>query len=717
MIRSGSISLEVSNLGPLRVNREAGMIEGVSVVTAGPALGHGFEVDDEMLRQVAVAVNATPQGLRVRITHPSSGGFFDAPEDPLPCLVGRLRNARVEGDRVRADVVIGRYAEHSPRGNMREFLLGLAEEDPEALGLSIVFVPAAFDAPLVTNGLPRGRVKTVEAVDFVGEPAANPAGLLSRKEVQMVANRKKLADGAVPDLSPEAGEEREAFVERFGNDPDMQAKYPDAAAKAAQAGAIFDAHEKAVAGETPSGPDPTPTPTAMPTATAMPGAMSAQQAVAAVTLERRRVGAIYKLQAERGLPKEWADGMVSRCVPLATVEELVKMSDQMIPVRVGADKNLSSLAPAMTDAILLRAGRKIEKPHERAVMFSSLSLVDIYRHWLSAHGVVEAFELSRIRIVDLMSPRKLRRAYQLAQSTSDFDEILRDAINKSLRQAYLDAPTTWNIWARRNTAPDFKTIYRPALSESPNLVARTEGAEFKYVTLGEGAETYALVEYAGGLLLTRRAIINDDLAAFDRIPTLQANAAARLEDDTAYAILTANANMADGGALFNTTAVSTTGGHANLVATGGTTGGAPTVITMSATEKLMMKQKGPKSAARLELRARYMLVPTSIYRVSQQVVASVVDPAKSNAAMNPFANEGLTIVPSARLDDSDSAAWYFLADTNLIDTVEVCFLQDEQQPVLEQETDFDTDDVKFKVRHTVAAAALDFRGMVKNPGA
>ena len=710
------IVLSVANAGPLRVNREAGVLEGVSVLTAGPALGHGFEVDATMLQQVANGVNAAPKGLRVRVTHPSSGGFFETPDDPLPSLVGRVRAARVDGDRVRADVTLGRYAAHSPRGNMREFLLGLAEEDPEALGLSIVFEPAEFDVPLATNGLPRGRVKTVEAVDFVGEPAANPAGLLSRKDTPM-AGKRKLADGAVPDLSPEAGEEREAFVERFGNDPDMQAKYPDAAAKAAQAGAIFDAHEKAVAGETPSGPDPTPTPTPMPEP-APAGAMGAKNAAAAVALERARIRAIYALAADRGLPREWADGLVSRGVVLAQMKELSNMADSMkpVPFGVGEDKALASLSPAICDAILMRAGRKVEKPHERATKFVGLSVVDMYRHWLKAHGVEDAFELSRVKVVELLSPRQLRRSYALAQSTSDFDNILADAMNKSLRQAYLDAPTTWGIWARRNTAPDFKTIHRPALSESPNLVARTEGGEFKYVTLSEDGPSYALVEYAGGIRLTRRAILNDDLSAFDRIPTLQANACARLEDDTAYAIITANANMADGGALFNVTAVSTSGGHANLVASGGTTGGAPTVVTMAATEKLLMKQKGLGGSARLELRAKYMLVPTSIYRVAQQVVVSLVDPAKSNSAVNPFASEGLVIVPSARLDDDSATAWYFLADTNLIDTVEVCFLQDEQQPVLEQQTDFDTDDAKFKVRHTVAAAALDFRGMVKNPG-
>jgi hypothetical protein len=52
-----------------------------------------------------------------------------------------------------------------------------------------------------------------------------------------------------------------------------------------------------------------------------------------------------------------------------------------------------------------------------------------------------------------------------------------------------------------------------------------------------------------------------------------------------------------------------------------------------------------------------------------------------------------------------------------IDTIEVCFLADEPEPVAKQETDFDTEDVKFAIRHTVAAKAIDFRGMTKQAGA
>jgi len=745
----------------LVVDATAGTIRNVSILTRGPTIGHGFEVDDVMLRQVADLIAAKPNGVVCHLAH-SQGGLFSPGEDGIATLLGRVKNARVEVDRVRGDVHFGEYAAISPKGNLRKYLLTLAAEDPEALGLSLVFKPAEFHERFQSNNqsrLPAGRVADVRAVDFVGDPGANPGGLLSTggssegdakmnaklrafletiglkqgaSEAEAIRYWHSLAginrqranalqegngvvsptDGTivpdvtiVPDLTPTADEAEEAFVQRFVDDPAMQQKYPDGAARVEKAKEIF-AAAKAPAEEPPA-PPPEPAPAPEP-------AMSAQTVTQALAADRSRRSAIMSMATARGLEVAWAQGLCDRGVSLAHATELATLAQTMQPVSmsrvaVGADRNLSTLSDGIRDAIRLRAGATVETPHDRSPEFRGLSIVDMYRHFLSNHGMATAFNLSRTRVVELLSPRRLRREYPtiaLAMSTSDFDNILRDAINKTLQQAYLDAPTTWNIWARRATNSDFKTIYRTKLSESPDLVERKEGGEVKYVNLTDAQETYALVEYTGGLILTRKAIINDDLDAFNRIPVLHANAAARKEDDVAYAIITANAAMADGVVLFHAD-------HANLIAAGGA---APSVTTLAATEKLLMKQKGPKGVARLNLRARYVLVPTSIYRVTQQLISSVQDPAKNNEAMNPFAQEGLVVVPSARLDDDSALVWYLVADYNRIDTIEVCFLDDEPAPVLQQETDFDTDDEKFKVRHVVAAKAIDHRGMAKNPG-
>jgi hypothetical protein len=205
----------------------------------------------------------------------------------------------------------------------------------------------------------------------------------------------------------------------------------------------------------------------------------------------------------------------------------------------------------------------------------------------------------------------------------------------------------------------------------------------------------------------------------------QGQAAARLEDDTAYYIPIKNAALADTGALFNVTAVTTAGGHANRVA-----GGAPTVAFVSATEKLMMLQRGPKNQAILNITPKFWLGPVALKTTAEQFFASRVDPSKSNETPNPY-NGSITPISNARFDlgylnddgTTDVAGsaliWFLFADyrDGNIDTIEVCFLADEPEPVLKQETDFDTDDQKYAIRHVVAAKALDFRGVAMNNGA
>ena len=49
--------------------------------------------------------------------------------------------------------------------------------------------------------------------------------------------------------------------------------------------------------------------------------------------------------------------------------------------------------------------------------------------------------------------------------------------------------------------------------------------------------------------------------------------------------------------------------------------------------------------------------------------------------------------------------------------MEIAFLESQEGPLLRQEVSFNTDDIRFSIRHIVAAHAIDWRAFVKNPGA
>lgn len=720
--------------GSLRVDREAGTIKGASIITRGPALGHGFQVDDVMLQQVAEQINAKKNGIKVRLNH--DFGEMVWADEGIAKLVGRATDAAVEGDRVRATLQFGAYAKSSPRGDLWSYLFDLAEDEAmrEQVGLSISYEPDDYEE--ITDpetGLmlpPAGRVKELLSVDFTDDPGANPTGMLrasylSAREAEMNPALMKYLESI--GLKADANEEEaRTFLSGLKGDQKVVA---DALSAAPQAG---DPKPAGNVPPAPAGDGDAPKP--------HPDGLAAQRAAeAAIQAERTRVRELHGLAETCNLGAGWAQERVLNGTSVADARQqaLKQLASDRKPlpigaIRVGMDRNRDTLDAAITDAILLRAGVRLyeedpdsrrivlnaerrpeaREPHERSREFRALSLVEIGRAWLQAIGIPDAQSLSRTRVAELvLSRNRLRQRYgvvALAQGTSDFSYLLEDAMGKSLRAAYVEAPSTWSAWARRATAPDFKQIKRVSLGEAGDLVARAEGGEITYVTLAEGREVYALVEYAGGIKLTRQALINDDLDAFSRVPQLQANSARRKEDDVCYAVLTANATMADGTALFAS-------GHANLG-----TAGVPSSTTIGEARHLMRIQTGPGGAI-LNLVPVFLIAPSYLETTVINLLApEYVLTASGTSQQNQWAGKIAPVI-EPRLDatvdaDTDKNSWYMAAANNQCDTIEVAFLEDEQEPQLKQETEFDTGDRKYAVTHVVAAKAIDHRGLFKNVG-
>ncbi|HUX17008.1 MAG TPA: hypothetical protein VMW52_11090 [Phycisphaerae bacterium] len=731
--------------GPgVQVDVEHGIIRNVAIVSPGPvvpARGPVCEIDQVFCQQVVDAINAAPQGVRSRLTHADlQGGPASDGVDTITCLVGRVRNARLIDGQVRADIHIGEYARSSPLGDMRSYLLGLAAEDPSAIGVSLFYRMAELVNRL--GATPLARLKELKFVDFVGEPAANPAGLLSAGDPAAQPAQKQ-PEGAVPPAG-RAGSTAPALLEGSAMNPQLREYLvsiglpPEATeAEALEFMRQLPADQKARADELwvmDYSPPPTPvpatseTPPAAQSAPKPPNAANttagtppgdsvedraARSAVAALQAENKRRSDIAALASAKGVDSAWAQRCMDENMTVAQVQKLVDLATSMRPVpgiSVGQDRGQASLSDGIRDAVLLRAGRPVETPNDRSREFLGRSLLEIGRMFLSAWHV-DTVGMSRLQVAGLLLSRN-RLAQRIGTvaftlATADFPLILADALGKTLRQGYELTPVTWSNWARRGTAPDFKQIKRLQLSEAPVLLAKAEGAEYKYGALGESREVYVLVTYGRGVMLTREMLINDDLDAFSRIVPSMGAQARRLEDDVCYAVLTANAAMSDSVALFHAT-------HSNLQVAA-----AISVTSMGVVRAAMRKQTGiavtdPSDGVSrspiLNLAVRHLIVPAALETLAEQFVSSVVDPAKTNATPNPFANK-LAITAEPRLDTTSASVWYCAADSALIDTVEVCFLEGESEPVLEEEDDFNTDSRKYKVRHNVVAKAIDWRGL------
>ncbi|CAN7365577.1 Clp protease ClpP [Acidovorax sp. LjRoot118] len=361
--------------------------------------------------------------------------------------------------------------------------------------------------------------------------------------------------------------------------------------------------------------------------------------------------------------------------------------DHVVTVEDEGDK----LRTATTNAMLARAG--LIKA-DGANPFRGYTLSELARASLARAGVRS----------DGMDKRTFVGA-AFTHSTSDFPGLLANVANKALLTGYQEAEETFQLWTRAGNLPDFKPGSRVDLNMFPSLRKVAEGAEYKYATIGERGATVMLATYGELFSITRQAIINDDLDAFTRVPRMMGRAAIRTIGDLVYAILTANPNMPDGVALFHAT-------HGNLL-----TGAAPSTASIDAMQSAMALQK--QGASVLNIGMQYAIVPRALKGVANVVRASEfeVGAATRNNTTPNSVRDTFEVISDARLDAASTTAWYGAGNPAMHDTIEVNYLDGNDQPYLEQRQGWNVDGTEFKVRIDAGVSPLDFKALAKNPGA
>src|ERR1017187_8605208 len=348
------------------------------------------------------------------------------------------------------------------------------------------------------------------------------------------------------------------------------------------------------------------------------------------------------------------------------------------------------------DAVLREAGRE----------YAGLTLVDIARECLDAAGVktrgMSRSEIARVALQGRFGAAEYFEGGMM--TTSDFPNILANVANKTLRQAYEAAPRTFVPFCRQVSATDFKPINRVQLSDVPTLPKVNEKGEFHRTSLSDSKESYSLATFGEIVAITRKTIINDDLQALTRAPAGLGQAAANLESDTVWAVITANANLADGIPLFHAN-------HKNLNVSNALAG--PALGTARAAFRVM---KAPKGTI-LNLQPRYLIVPAALEQTADQLIWPINLAATAVTGVVPTWIQSLTKIVEGRLDAVASVGvtnWFMSVDPSQIDTIEYCYLEGQQGVYIETRQGFEVDGVEIKARLDFAAGAIDHRGLSKN---
>jgi hypothetical protein len=425
-------------------------------------------------------------------------------------------------------------------------------------------------------------------------------------------------------------------------------------------------------------------------------------------LERTRAAEVSKIVRAAKLPDIFAQKLINDGTGLQqarklVLDELARTSGEGGEIRsqitITRDE-MDSVRAMAENALLHRHDPNTYKLDSGAREFRGMSLMEIGRDILKRKGI-DTRGLSKSETAGVMLGMETRGGFH---STSDFANIVLNVANKTLRASYEAAPQTFKPFSRQVTAPDFKTIARVQLGDAPTLDKVNESGEFKRGTISDGKEQYALGTYGKVVAINRQTIINDDLAAFTRLPEMFGRAAADLQSDTVWGIITANAAMGDGVALFHAT-------HANLDGVNA----AISVTTLGNGRAGMRKQKGLNGRF-INVQPKYLMVPAALETVAQQYVTQTNILATKASDYNPFAN-ALQVLAEPRLDAASALSWYLAADPAQIDTIEYCFLEGQEGVYLESRLGFDVDGLELKARLDFAAKAIDWRGMWKNVGA
>lgn len=361
----------------------------------------------------------------------------------------------------------------------------------------------------------------------------------------------------------------------------------------------------------------------------------------------------------------------------------------------GVNAHHEDFKQAAVDAMLMRNGVQVADPHPAAQDLRGRSILDVAEMMVSNAGRT---------FLGGAGPLEIVRA---AMTTSDFPELLSGIASRSLMIGYQGEPASYRQWVREVEVRDFKEVKRVAISSAPPLLHLPEHAAYQEGSLSEKAEPYSLDTWGRQMILTRQAMVNDDLGGFARLPQAFGASAARKETDMVYQLLIDNPVMSDGNALFSAQ-------HANDISPA-----ALSVTSLSAARKAMRRQKDVSGEGYLNIVPRYLIVPTALESEAMLLVANehferTISGDTTRAGLEWI--KALEIVVDPRLDDDSETAWYMAGHTSQCDTIESAHLEGERV-FTEESKDWDTDAYKIKARIDYMAAVIDWVGLIRNEGA
>lgn len=298
-------------------------------------------------------------------------------------------------------------------------------------------------------------------------------------------------------------------------------------------------------------------------------------------------------------------------------------------------------------------------------------------------------------------------------STYDVGGILSNVANKKILQGFNAVEQEWTKVASVGTVSDLKLHTAYALTGDMIYKPVGKQGELEHATVGEEKYQNQAATFGRIFGLSEDDIINDDLGAFDRIQR-------SLGRGGALAL-----NMVIWTAYLNDAVNFWTVARKNRI-TGA--GSALSIAALSAAVTLLEKQTDPDGQP-LGVKGAVLVVPSELKILAMQLANDPEIRLNSNGATdvtysikNPHAGN-FSVAASAYLNNAtvpggSATAWQLLASPQDLPTLEVVFLNGQQQPRVEQaRANFDTLGIYMRGVHRFGANKQEYRASVYNVGA
>ena len=301
-------------------------------------------------------------------------------------------------------------------------------------------------------------------------------------------------------------------------------------------------------------------------------------------------------------------------------------------------------------------------------------------------------------------PTGRNKMVQAAFSTAIIPNVINNVATKAAMKGFNAIPTTSMQFCNITSPTDYKVNERTRLDDNVSLDTVEYGNEVKDGDLKDTKESYKVVRYAKKITLEEMDIINDDLSLLSRIPQKMGGRAKAKIDEIVYGILTTNANMSDGAALF-------VSGHANL-----NTSTSLTEANLATSLTAMMKQTN-RAGDYIQMMPKYLIVPVDLQWTAARILGSVKNISGVTTPQGELNVVAGSVEPIASRDLSanSTTTWYLSADPMINDTIELGFLDGRREPTIATErTNLDLFGFTTRIRFDFGAKALDWRGLQQN---